>query len=481
MSKSQYKYPGHPISRAKANILKDSAIMSLNDFYRIKENAILSPTSQLTYLSKHNKSQRSNTLNPDSNKNYLDKAANLKNKLIEYDKNNKHLNPLLTYEKPITDPYSVVGPEDDSIKEINKMCRCAKIATIREKQLDERNLLENMYKQKEKRLDFMMELERLKEIKYKEERDLNSKKLEKESNKVVIDQILDNERERIKKRDQIEREKIQINRQLEKYEEEEKHRLVYEQQLRENRIKECMAVDNYAILQKKKKKIEEKEEELKVAKFNIEKARKEEEYLKEKKRIALEKEKELQILREKQEKMQDKQAELDAIRAKRAQDEAELKAIKKEKEEQIIKRRKIQEMIEENEKHKKVKEKQAIEEKKLEKEDYEKLLKERQIEIENEKEKQRLKILKLMENGEDLKKQIDEKNEKEKKFRIHELEEGKKTKKVVDDYFACVEMIKQQRLAELKSLNIKDKYLVDLENFDARKFETALKGATTSS
>ena len=41
MSKSQLKYPGHPISRAKANILKDSAIMSLNDFYRIKENALL--------------------------------------------------------------------------------------------------------------------------------------------------------------------------------------------------------------------------------------------------------------------------------------------------------------------------------------------------------------------------------------------------------------------------------------------------------
>ena len=452
--------------------------MSLNDFYRIKENALPTPTSQFTKI---NKTQRSNTFGSENSTEYLDKALNLKNKLIEFDKNNKNFNPLLTYVKPISDPYLIVNEEDDSIKEINKMCRCAKVATIREKQLDERNLLENMYKQKEKRLDFMMELERLKEVKYKEERDLNSKKIEKESCKVVIDQILDNERERLKKRDQIEREKIQMNKQLEKFEEEEKHRILYEQQLREKRMKECMDVDNYAILQKKKKKILEKEEELKIAKYNIEKAKKEEEYLKEKKRIAFEKEKELQLMREKQEKAQDKQAELDAIRAKRAYEEAEKKAIQKEKEEQIIKQRKIMEMMEENEKHKKIKEQQEIEEKNKEQKEYEKLLRERQIEIENEKEKQRLKILKLMENGEDLKKQITEKSEKERKFKIHEVEEGKKTKKVVDDYFASVEMIKQQKLAELKALNIKDKYLVDIENFDARKFETRLKGKEPSS
>ena len=452
--------------------------MSLSDFYRIKENALPTSTTQYTKI---NKAQRSNTFGSETSNEYLDKALNFKNKLMEYDKNNKHFNPLLTYVKPITDPYLIVKEDDDAIKEINKMCRCAKVATIRERQLDERNVLENMYKQKEKRLDLMMELERLKEIKFKEERDLNSKKIERDSCKVVIDQILDNERERLKKRDQIEREKIQMNKQLEKFEEEEKHRILYEQQLREKRIKECMAVDNYAILQKKKKKIEEKEEELKVAKYNIEKAKKEEEYLKEKKRIAIEKEKELQLMREKQEKAQDKQAELDAIRAQRAYEEAEKKAIQKEKEEQIIKQRKIVEMMEENEKHKKVKEKQAIEEKNNEKKEYEKLLRERQIEIENEKEKQRLKILKLMENGEDLKKQITEKSEKERKFKIHEVEEGKKTKKYVDDYFASVEMIKQQKLAELKALNIKDKYLVDLENFDARKFETRLKGAEPSS
>ena len=87
--------------------------------------------------------------------------------------------------------------------------------------------------------------------------------------------------------------------QLEKFEEEEQKRLLYEKHLKEQRIQECINVDKYAILLKQKKKIEEKEDELKDAKFNIEKARREEEYIKEKKRIALEKEKEIQLLREK--------------------------------------------------------------------------------------------------------------------------------------------------------------------------------------
>ena len=62
----------------------------------------------------------------------------------------------------------------------------------------------------------------------------------------------------------------------------------------------------------------------------------------------MEKEKEIQLLREKQKKVQDKQAELDGIRAQRAYAEAEKKAKLKEKEEEILKQKKLRECIEEN-------------------------------------------------------------------------------------------------------------------------------------
>ena len=408
----------------------------------------------------------------DTDNKFLQRALEHKNKIISYDKANniKQYNPLLTYEtKKISDPFAVVDPNDDALKDLNILCKHAKIATIRDKQLDERKQMENLYKKKEERLDLMMELERLKEIKFKEEKEKHIKKLNNESKEIIIDQILDNERVRIKKREMIEKEKIQMKLQLEKFEEEEKKRILHEKQLKEARIRECLNVDKFALLLKQKKKIEEKEEELKDHKYNIEKAKKEEEYIKEKKRIALEKEKEIQLMREKQKKAQDKQAEMDAIRAQRDYEEAERKAILKEKEDEITKQKKLMECIKENENHKKVKEIQMNDEIRKEKEEYEKMKKEREKEIEEEKERKREKIKVIMENGNFVKNQIKEKEEKEKGNWKEKYEEGRKVKQMHEDYYNSIEMIKQQKIAELKALNIKDKYILPVEKYQPLK------------
>ena len=468
MSKSQLKYPGHPISREKAHVLKDSAIMSLNDFYRIRESALTMPTP---YNTSKSPTPLKTITSTDTTNSFMQRALEHKNKILSYDRNNiKQYNPLLTYEnKKITDPYTIVDKNDDAIKDLNILCKYAKIATIRDKQLDERKMMENLYKDKEKKLDLMMELERLKEIKFVEDREKETKKLNNERQQIIIDQILDNERVRIKKREMIEKEKLQMKLQLEKFEEEEKKRILHEKQLKEQIIKQCLDVDKYAILLKQKKKIEEKEEELKDAKYNIEKAKKEEEYLKEKKRIALEKEKEIQLMREKQKKAQDKQAELDAIRAQRDYEEAERKAILKEKQEEIMKQRKLRECIEDNEMHKKTKEKQMADHLNNEKEEYEKLEKERQRQLEEEKEKQRKKIQLMMENGDFVKNQIQEKAEKDKILMKEKYEEGRKLKQLHDAYYNSIEMIKQQKIAELRALNIKDKYILPVEKYKVIK------------
>ena len=444
--------------------------MSLNDFYRIREKALIMPPP---YNSSRKSPETLRTItSTDTDNKFLQRALEHKNKIISYDKANniKQYNPLLTYEsKKISDPFAVVDPNDDAIKDLNILCKHAKIATIRDRQLDERKQMENLYKKKEERLDLMMELERLKEIKFKEEKEKQIKKLNNESKEIIIDQILDNERVRIKKREMIEKEKIQMKMQLEKFEEEEKKRILHEKQLKEARIRECLNVDKFALLLKQKKKIEEKEEELKDHKYNIEKAKKEEEYIKEKKRIALEKEKEIQLMREKQKKAQDKQAEMDAIRAQRDYEEAERKAKLKEKEDEITKQKKLMECIRENERHKKVKELQMNEEIRKEKEEYEKMRKEREKEIEEEKERKREKIKLIMENGNFVKNQIKEKEEKERGNWKEKYEEGRKVKQMHEDYYNSIEMIKQQKIAELKALNIKDKYILPVEKYQPLK------------
>ena len=439
-------------------------MLSLTDFYRIKESSKFWPSPQSpSHIPLHTISSS------DNSNDYLTKAEKHKDKLRSYDKKNP-FNRLMTYEnKKIIDPYSIVGKEDDALKELNILCKHAKIASIRDKQLDERKMMENMYKKKEEKLDFMMELERLKEIKFKEEQEKESKKLNLESQKIIIEQILDNERERLKRREQIEKDKLQMRMQIEKLEEEEKKRILKERHLKEERVQECLRADQYAILLKQKKKLEEKESELKDFKYNIEKAKKEEEYLKEKKRIALQKEKEIQALREKQEKAQDKQAELDAIRAKRVYEETERKAKLKEKEDELLKAKKMKECIEENEKHRKIKEQMKESEIRQEKEEYERMAKERQREIEEEKEKQRQKIKLLMENGNMVKNQIIEKEEKNRKLKNEIYEERKKVNQLNDAYYNSVDMIKKQKIAELRALNIKDKYIVPVEKYNPIK------------
>ena len=160
---------------------------------------------------------------------------------------------------------------------------------------------------------------------------------------------------------------------------------------------------------------------------------------------------------------------MDAIRAKRDYEEAERKAIQKEKEDEIIKQRKLMECMEDNENHKKVKEKQLAEEKQKDKEEYERFQMERQKAIEEEKEKQREKIKLMMENGDYVKKQIKENEEKARSGWKEKFEEGRKLKQANDAYYTGIEMIKQQKIAELKALNIKDKYILPVEKYNPIK------------
>ena len=63
----------------------------------------------------------------------------------------------------------------DDVKEMNKMVMYAKCVTVRDKQLQEKKELHEQYKVQEKRKDLMMEIERLKSIKYHEEKDKHRK------------------------------------------------------------------------------------------------------------------------------------------------------------------------------------------------------------------------------------------------------------------------------------------------------------------
>ena len=451
------------------NVLKDTAILSMKDFNQIRLDSQYTPM-----LSSHLNLQNSSVLDSDGIKNQ--RALALKQKLIDYDKKNPRAS-LLEFEgeeaKKILAEQNKVSKDDDAVKVMDKMVLYAKIATIRDRQLDERKVMEDVYKQKENRMDVMMELERLKEIQFLQEREKELKRQRMQGARIVIEQIKESDHERMKKREQQERERIQMLKAMEKLAEEDKRRQEELRLRQQNQINEAVAANKIAQLAKQKKILEEKEEDLKILIFQREKDRQEEAILAEKKRIAAEKEIELQKLREKQKRSSDKQGELDAIRAKRAFEENERKERQKEEEKKLEQQRIMEMLVLENKKQKEAKEKILAEEAKREKEEFNKRIMEQMKEIEKEKQIALKKKEDNLKNQEAILKQIAEKEELGKNSYQEKMEEGRKIKEKLDEYKKNLEAIRRQKIAELKSLNIKDKYIVPLEmyNFKTSAFD----------
>ena len=79
--------------------------------------------------------------------------------------------------------------------------------------------------------------------------------------------------------------------------------------------------------------------------------------------------------------------------------------------------------------------------------------------------KQRQKIKLLIENGNMVKNQIIEKEEKNRKKLNEKYEDMKKIRQMNDVYYNSVDLIKKQKIEELRAMNINEKYIVPIEKY----------------
>ena len=100
--------------------------------------------------------------------------------------------------------------QDDDVKFTNQMVMASKVYTIRDKQLAENKCLEDDFMAEQKRLDMMMEVERLKAIKAEMEREERAALARKRGAQVIIDQIASREEIRQKEAEALEQEKAQL-------------------------------------------------------------------------------------------------------------------------------------------------------------------------------------------------------------------------------------------------------------------------------
>jgi hypothetical protein len=83
--------------------------------------------------------------------------------------------------------------EHDDVKHMNQMTLYAKVVTVRDKQLTENKSLETDWLAEQKRLDIMMEIERLKALKAEDERERLRVEAQRRGAAVIIDQIQERE------------------------------------------------------------------------------------------------------------------------------------------------------------------------------------------------------------------------------------------------------------------------------------------------
>ena len=96
--------------------------------------------------------------------------------------------------------------EHDDVKHMNQMMLYSKVVTIRDKQLDENKRLESDWVNEQKRLDLMMEIERLKGLQIAEQREQARVEAQRRGAAVIIDQIKEREVIRQKEREVLEKE-----------------------------------------------------------------------------------------------------------------------------------------------------------------------------------------------------------------------------------------------------------------------------------
>ena len=224
----------------------------------------------------------------------------------------------------------MIDQEHDDVKHMNQMQLYSKVVTIRDKQLEESKQLERDWLNEQKKLDLMMEIERLKSLQAMEERERLKHEAQKRGASVIIEQIKEREIERIREQELREKEMAQMQKQVEAMREQERQAAEAKRKRAAEMMKEVEESNRIALSAKNKRIQEERDEDMKIFRYNQERALKEEERLAEERRVKAQKEYEVQKLRELQEKAQDRQAEIDALRAKRAFEEGERQARAKE-------------------------------------------------------------------------------------------------------------------------------------------------------
>ena len=139
-----------------------------------------------------------------------------KEMMMRMEEEKKKNTPLDEFEKERMEKSSAINSKAfeftkeqlDDVKDMNKMVAYAKAVTIRDRQLNQKKEIWEEFKDQEKKKDLLMEVERLKKLRQYEEEDRARKQLAEKGREVIVEQIKEREIERLRIKEEQEREAI---------------------------------------------------------------------------------------------------------------------------------------------------------------------------------------------------------------------------------------------------------------------------------
>lgn len=149
----------------------------------------------------------------------------------------------------------------DDVKHMNQMVLYSKVVTIRDKQLEENKRLEQEYIEEQKKLDLMMEIERLKVLKEEEEREVRKAEARKKGAQVIVDQIMERTQVRMKEQELRDKERLELLANIEKMKKEDAAAAEAKRERINVLMKQAAEANAQAAVEKQKRKQEEKDQE----------------------------------------------------------------------------------------------------------------------------------------------------------------------------------------------------------------------------
>uniref|UniRef100_A0A7S3Z5W6 Cilia- and flagella-associated protein 45 n=1 Tax=Lotharella globosa TaxID=91324 RepID=A0A7S3Z5W6_9EUKA len=363
---------GHAViskDKLKGLLGKESVVLKTSELYALKAKTVLNPTSHKAI----SKEARHKAL--------AERSAMRKKKMASKGK----MGRVSTVDKEevaenaeqkgiLVKAQGLKDEQHDDVKHMNQIILYAECATIRDRQLHEREKIKKQQMEEERKVVEQMEQERLKSIQRQEERE-RIRMIKKQNDAVVLRrQIADIQKERMRQRELAEQEAQHMLQRIKenekRLEKEAQAKIEYGRKLHA----EVMAANDAAARAKLRRKQEEQEEEDRIAQYLKDKELREAQEEARQAEIKAAKDKEVARLRALQEKANDQQSEIDELRARRYQEASDRRWRLAEKEKALKQQEMVRDLARVRNEQRLYKEKHIAEQRKQDQEQHLRLL-----------------------------------------------------------------------------------------------------------